>query len=221
VREYLDALFFKDLVERNAISNIVLLNTLKNKIFSSFSTPFSLNAFYKQTKGMFPFSKDLLFQYYQYMLDSGLAYEVRMYSDSEYRKIRNPAKVYVVDPCLAQRGAHNDTARLLENIVFLELLKSGKYKGIHYYSGDRECDFVVRGEEGVFPVQVTYTMQGNNREREIEGLHEAAQHLGVKGGNILTYNEEESFSYEEMDVRIFPVWKWLLQKAENPLYLKH
>jgi predicted AAA+ superfamily ATPase len=130
-----------------------------------------------------------------------------------YKKQRNPAKVYVVDSCLAQRVAHNDTARLLENIVFLEIVKSGKYRGIHYYSGEKECDFIVRGEEGVFPIQVTYTMQGSNRDREIGGLYEAALHLGVKKGIILTYNEEESFSYEGIEVGVLPVWKWLLKKA--------
>jgi len=60
LREYLDAMYFKDLVEKYEISNIPLLETLKENIFSSFSAKFSLTAFEKKYRGSFPFWKWLL-----------------------------------------------------------------------------------------------------------------------------------------------------------------
>jgi predicted AAA+ superfamily ATPase len=42
IKEYLEAMFFKDLVERFDISNMHLLDSLREKIFSSFSIKISL-----------------------------------------------------------------------------------------------------------------------------------------------------------------------------------
>lgn len=59
IKEYLGAMFFKDLVERFNINNTHLLDVLIDKLFSSFSQKFSLTAFYKQYKDKFPFSKEV------------------------------------------------------------------------------------------------------------------------------------------------------------------
>ncbi len=90
--QYLDAMFFKDLVERFNITNITLLKTLQENLFSSFSSRFSLISFYKKYKGKFPFSKDSLFSYYRYFLESMLVYESRIFSESSYKRMRNPPK---------------------------------------------------------------------------------------------------------------------------------
>ncbi|MEW6326701.1 MAG: hypothetical protein AB1487_03790 [Thermodesulfobacteriota bacterium] len=42
LKEYLGAMFFRDLVERYSITNIPLLEALLDKLFSSFSLRFSL-----------------------------------------------------------------------------------------------------------------------------------------------------------------------------------
>lgn len=206
--EYLDALFFKDLVERCEISNLPLLKSLRNKIFSSFSTRFTLTSFHKKMKGSFPFSMDLLYRYYQHLLDSKTVFEIRKYSDSEYRRTRNPAKVYIIDPVLSHKIAHDDSARVLENIVFIELLR--RNFTIHYFSNGSECDFIVSkdGETGVF--QVTYRIEEGNREREINGIVEAAQRVRTNVGTILTFNEADELSEAGIDIKIIPAWKWLL-----------
>ncbi|MCK4309223.1 MAG: ATP-binding protein [Candidatus Atribacteria bacterium] len=77
IKEYLEAMFFKDLVERFNITNIHLLKALTEKLFSSFSTKLSLTAFYKQYQQKFPFSKDTLFSYYNYFLESMLIFEIK------------------------------------------------------------------------------------------------------------------------------------------------
>jgi predicted AAA+ superfamily ATPase len=64
IKEYLGAMYFRDLVERYTMTNIPLLESLMDKLFSSFSMKLSLTSFYKQYKDKFPFSKDLLFRYY-------------------------------------------------------------------------------------------------------------------------------------------------------------
>jgi hypothetical protein len=207
LKEYLSAMYFRDLVERYNITNIPLLETLTDKMFSSFSLKFSLNSFYKQYKDKFPFSKDLLFRYYKYFLQSMLVFEVRKFAESTYKRMRNPAKIYLVDTGLCRRITSEDAGRLLENIVFLGL-KRKNYE-VFYFEEKKECDFIAITENNKsFPIQVSFELNEENNEREIGGLIEACKNLGVDKGTILTYDEEREVMIEGVRVKIFPVWKW-------------
>ena len=211
IKEYLEAMFFKDLVERFNITNIHLLKMLTEKLFSSFSLKFSLTAFYKQYKEKFPFSKDTLYSYYSHFLESMLIFEVRKFSESSYKRLRNPAKTYLVDTGICKKVTSADSGRILENIVFLELRKNGNE--IFYFEEEGECDFIVKAHNGKFlPCQVTLELREENRKREINGLVEACKRLNIKRGKLFTYDEEGSKVVEGINIQILPVWKWLLEK---------
>lgn len=210
LKEYFEAMFFRDIVERFQITNIPLLDALLDKVFSSFSTKFSLTAFYRQYRDKMPFSKDFLFRYYRHLLQSMLIFEVRMYAESSYRRMRNPAKIYPVDTGLCKRVTSADSGRLLENVVFLEMRRRG-YETF-YFSEAKECDFVVKtGQNVMSAYQVCYILNDNSRAREIEGLTLACKHLGIKDGILLTDDEEDEVTAEGISIMIMPVWKWLLR----------
>ncbi len=212
LKEYLGAMFFRDLVERYRITNIPLLESLADKLFSAFSTKVSLTMFYKQYKDKFPFSKDLLFRYYKYFMQSMLVFEVRKYAESTYTRMRNPAKVYLVDTGLCKRISSADTGRLLENIVFLELRRRG-YEAF-YFEEKRECDFIAKIEDNRFlPIQVCSELNDNNIERETEGLVEGCKWFNTDKGIILTYDEEREINVNQINISVIPVWKWLLQDS--------
>ncbi len=209
LKEYFGAMFFRDLVERYRITNITLIESLTDKLFSSFSTRFSLTSFYKQYKDRFPFSKDLLFRYYKHILRSMLVFEVRKFAESTYKRMRNPAKVYLVDTGLCRRVTSSDSGRLLENIVFLELRRKG-YE-VFYFEEKRECDFIVKtGDNRFLPFQICFELNEENSEREIGGLLAACKHLGIDEGIVLTYDVEREMNREGFKIRVLPVWKWLL-----------
>jgi hypothetical protein len=213
LREYLEAMFFKDMVERYRITNVPLLDRLFDKVFTSFSTKMSLTAFYKQYHENMPFSKDILFSYYHYMQQSMLMYEVKMFAESSYKRMRNPAKIYPADIGLCRRITSADAGRLLEAIVFLEFKRRGSE--VFYFSGGHECDFVVKtGDAEFIPYQVCADLHDKNREREIEGLKEACEHLGRKQGFLLTDNEEDELSIDGITISVLPAWKWILHKAD-------
>jgi predicted AAA+ superfamily ATPase len=46
-----------------------------------------------------------------------LIFEVRMFAESTYKRMRNPPKIYPVDTGLCRRITSADTGRLLENLV--------------------------------------------------------------------------------------------------------
>lgn len=208
--EYMRAMFFRDLVERYNISNISLFDALNEKLFSSFSTKLSLNSFYKQYRGKFPFSKDLLFRYYKYFINSMLVFEVRKFAESSYKRLRNPPKIYLADVGLCRKVSSEDLGRLLENVVFLELKRRGAE--LFYFEEGRECDFICKAEENVFwPIQVTVELGGDNRDRELRGLVKACKWLGKNEGVVLTYDEESEIELDGVNLKVLPVWKWILE----------
>ncbi|MBS3772052.1 MAG: ATP-binding protein [Bacteroidales bacterium] len=209
LKEYLDAVYFKDLIEKYEISNIPLLETLKENIFSSFSSKFSLTAFEKKYRGSFPFSKDSLYSYYNYFLESMFAFETRLFTSSAYKRRRNPPKIYLVDTGLTRNVRTIDSGRLLENAVFLELKRKGEE--VFYSDQNGECDFVVKDHNGALQAaQTTWELEEPNKERELKGLVKTCKELKIKKAEIITFNQESSFEENNIKINIRPFWKWLL-----------
>lgn len=225
LKEYLRAMFFRDLVERYGMTNIALFDALADKLFSSFSTRLSLMAFYRQYKNLFPFSKDLLFQYFHNFEESMLIFAVRKFSESSYKRSRNPVKIYPADTGLCRRVGSEDAGRILENIVFIELVRRGAE--VYYFGEKLECDFVVKygdkpaagagagfaGEDvdgvGFAAFQVCRELRDENRPRETGGLIAACRRLDVTEGTILTDDQEWEEIVDGVKIRVTPVWRWL------------
>ncbi len=201
-------MFFKDLVERFNITNITLLKTLQENLFSAFSTRFSLTSFYKKYRGKFPFSKDSLFSYYRHFLDSMLLYESRIFSESSYQRMRNPPKIYLVDTGLARRVKSEDYGRLLENAVFLELKRKG-YEIYYFFNKEAECDFIVKDNSRFQAIQVSWEINEENKERETKGLIKACKYLGLKSGIIITHDQEIEVKQEGVVCKVLPFWRWV------------
>jgi predicted AAA+ superfamily ATPase len=213
LKEYLRAMFFRDLVERYGMTNIALFDALADKLFSSFSTRLSLTAFYRQHKDLFPFSKDLLFQYFHNFEESMLIFAVRKFSESSYKRSRNPVKIYPADTGLCRRVASEDAGRILENIVFIELARMGWE--VFYFEEKQECDFVVKNGEtgsGFAAFQVCRELTDENRRRETGGLIAACRRLNVTEGTILTDDQEWDEEAEGIKIRVRPAWHWLINK---------
>lgn len=210
LQEYLRAMFFRDLVERYGMTNIPLFDALSDKLFSSFATRMSLTAFYRQYKDLFSFSKDLLFQYFHNFEESMLIFAVRKFSESSYKRSRNPVKIYPVDTGLCRRVASEDAGRILENIVFIELARRGGE--VFYFEEKQECDFVVKDGEGArfAAFQVCRELTDENRLRETGGLTAACRRLDLIEGTILTDDQEWEEDVEGIKINIRPVWRWLL-----------
>ena len=212
LKEYLRAMFFRDLVERYGMTNIALFDALADKLFSSFSTRLSLTAFYRQYKDLFPFSKDLLFQYFHNFEESMLIFAVRKFSESSYKRSRNPVKIYPADTGLCRRVSSEDAGRILENIVFIELARRGAE--VYYFEEKQECDFVVKDGEGAgfAAFQVCRELTDENRRRETGGLIAACRRLNVTEGAILTDDQEWEEEAEGIKISVRPVWRWLINK---------
>lgn len=49
------------------------------------------------------------------------------------------------------------------------------------------------------------------RQREIDGLLEAAETYNIVRASIITLNQEEAFKINGVKIKIVPAWKWLLE----------
>ena len=72
LKEYLETMFFKDLVERFNIKNQAVLRETVKHLTSNISSLFSLNAFWQWLRHTYPVSKRTLINYVSYLEEIGL-----------------------------------------------------------------------------------------------------------------------------------------------------
>lgn len=146
-----------------------------------------------------------------YLSDTYLMFLVPKYDTSLKVQARNPRKIYGIDQGLvhfSSLSGSSDSGRLLENAVFLKMKREGK--GIWYFRGKRECDFVCKTAGGQMQaVQVTWQVSSGNEKRETEGLLEAMDRLNLSEGTIITFDQEDLLRKEDKIIRLVPVWKWM------------
>ena len=121
----------------------------------------------------------------------------------------------MIDPALIRKigfRVREDRGRLLENIVLLHLKMQGQ--DIYFHKDQKECDFIVReNNQIVQAIQVTSHLSDEEvKRREIGGLVEAMSVYGLTEGLILTENEQDTFEVDNFQIRVIPIWKWLLDR---------
>jgi len=151
--------------------------------------------------------------YLGFLADSYLAFQTSKYDYSVSKQILNPKKSYFIDNGLVRRVGFSFSANLghlLENLVFIELLRRGKT--IFYHNKGQECDFVLVEDKTVTDaIQVTYVMPNEKtRKREIDGLLDAMNTYNLQSGMIITDDTEEEIIENDKKITIIPAWKWLL-----------
>ncbi|MDZ7263923.1 MAG: DUF4143 domain-containing protein [candidate division KSB1 bacterium] len=153
-------------------------------------------------------STNTAISYLSYLEDSYLFFTVPKFDFSCAKQRTHAKKVYSIDPGLTRANTASlsaDQGRLLENFVFLELLRSGNE--VFYVKNQYECDFVTKQNHQIRGAyQVCYQLTEENLPRELAGLKKAMEATGAKEGIFLTFDQED-----EIDgIRIVPVWKWCL-----------
>lgn len=122
---------------------------------------------------------------------------------------RAERKVYVVDQGLANvigYRLNSNFGSLLENLVFIELVRRYGEENIFYYRGKKgEVDFVIKERNSVREAyQVTYYLN----EREYKGVKELLK--WDIPTIFLTFDEEGEVKINGKSLKIMKVWKWLL-----------
>jgi predicted AAA+ superfamily ATPase len=211
VKTLYENILYRDIISRYSIKKQKVMKELVNVLMTNVACQFTYNSL-KNDLGLS--NAITVKEYISYLSNSFLFFELQRFDYSIRKQLNYPKKAYIVDPAFNQIAGFNFSAnrgRLLENFVFLELKRRGL--DAYYYSGKNECDFVIKsGNRIAEALQVCHTVDDGNREREINGLVEAAGKFGLKNGLILTHEQEEETKVGNVNIRIVPAFNWALER---------
>lgn len=160
--QYLTDLFnsvqLKDIVKRNKVRDVDLLELITAYIMSNIGTPFSASSLVKFLKNeKRSVSADTILNYLKYCCDACLFYQVKRQDLQGKQLLSSNEKYYIADHGIREAvfgGNMRDINLILENIIYMELLRRG-YTVTVGKEGNKEVDFVCdkRGER--IYIQVT------------------------------------------------------------------
>lgn len=208
-----DSILLKDVAKRHNVRNTADLYNLATYLLSNFCNPISANDLAGQL-GMS--SVTTTKKFCGYLAEPYLFYYLPRFNNKMKLMNKAPSKVYVVDNGFVQSIAFNlseNLGRLLENQVFVELLRHGYVPGqtLFYYRtrNDKEIDFVTRkGVKTDRLIQVCYDMTAEKtRKRELGALIEAAEELHCNNLLVVVGNhhKEERILCNGYNIEICPV----------------
>lgn len=217
-RNYLSTLFdsiiWKDVAKRHNIRNITDLNNIALYLLSNFCNPLSANDIAKELSMT---SVTTTRKFMDYLHEPYLFYYLPRFNNKLKLMKKAASKVYVIDNGFVAAKAFNlseNLGRLLENEVFVELLRQGYQveTSLFYYRSrnNREVDFVTRQGTHINQlIQVCYDMTSPKTEkREVNSLIECAGELKCNNLLIITNNEEREIHTDGYNIKVIPFIKY-------------
>jgi len=210
VRDVYETILIRDLVEKYRVANPTMLKRVSNYLMDNISNiSSSRNISNELSANGEDTNHKTVGNYIDYLSNAFLFYEAKRYDVRGKTYLQSLSKYYLVDTGIrfALLGKRNmDWGRMLENIVFIELLRRGYdvYVGKLYL---KEIDFVaMRGSEKIY-IQVSDDISGGSTfKREVEPL---LQIRDAYPKLLLARTKNDDTDYE--GIRIADIPKWLLE----------
>lgn len=178
-RQYLQDLFnsveLKDIVQRNKVRDVDMLERIIAYVTANIGTTFSSTAIskYLKSEGR-SVSPETVLGYLKACTDAFLFYQVKR-QDLRAKKILTVnEKYYVADHGVREAvfgGNQRDINLVLENIVYLELLRRGYVVTVGKV-GDKEVDFICESQGNRLYIQVAYLLASEETIQQEFGVYE-------------------------------------------------
>ena len=165
----------KDIVKRNKIRDIDLLERIIAYVIENIGTTFSatsLSKFLKSEKRTV--APETILNYIKYCCDAYLFYQVKREDLQGKQILSSNEKYYIADHGIREAvfgGNMRDINLVLENIVYLELLRR-EYKVTVGRTGDKEIDFVCEKQGEKLYVQVAYLLASDETVQREFGVYD-------------------------------------------------
>ncbi|WP_294606813.1 ATP-binding protein [uncultured Bacteroides sp.] len=201
-------IFFGDLITRYSIRNDQAMRVLIRKLAESVKQPSSFNRLSNVVSSTgTKVSTDTIIDYLNFLQATWLFFSLENYASKLVEKVSN-RKYYFIDNGLLNLFLLDPITSLLENMVAISLKK--KYEEeLYFYQQNIEVDFFVPTAN--LAVQVSYSLkEENTRKRETDALIKMAATQKVETLLIITYSEEETIQKDGREIKVIPIWKWLL-----------
>ena len=187
ILNYYDTIIYKDCIANHNIRDSKGFKELAHFVMSNTSNLYSYNSIAKVLGS----NENSIKKYISYLQDAYICSEIKQFSFSLKEQIKTKRKIYITDNSfLAQTSFRfsKDNGKLLENLVYTELLKAGFE--IYFFNKDFECDFIAKKENKLYAFQVCYELNRHNQERELNGLKKLPfENIEKK---VITYNQDDA-----------------------------
>jgi predicted AAA+ superfamily ATPase len=226
LKEYVDVMLMRDIVERHGIRNVRVMRLLFGRLLASLSSEFSVHKYHRQLKAQdVSVSKNTLYEYMGYLEDAFALFSLRRFSYKLKEVDQSLPKVYPIDTGLVtQAGGRftEDHGPYMEATVALELLRRrGDDPSMEIYhwrdASGKEVDFVVKiGKRVTSLIQCCYILEDiHTRSREIGPLLKASGALKCDDLVILTWDQEGEENVGGKRIKLRALWRWLLGQSQG------
>lgn len=179
-KQYLQDLFnsvqLKDIVKRNKIRDVNLLERIISYVMANMGTTFSANSLAKFLKNeRRATAPETILNYIKYCCETYLFYQVKREDIQGKQVLASNEKYYIADHGIREAvvgGNTRDINLVLENIVYLELLRRG-YEITVGRAGDKEIDFVCNRHGKKLYVQVAYLLASEETVNREFGVYDS------------------------------------------------
>lgn len=215
IDDYLDALYntiiLKDVAQRRKIADTSMLKTVAKFMFNNIGNCLSIKKIADTlTSDGRPISVHTVENYLDALVESYVFNKVPRFDVKGKQYLKSGEKYYATDVTMryALLGRRNiDAGHMLENIVYLELIRRG-YKVYIGRTGEKEVNFVAENKEGFTYFQVAYTTREQSTlERELTPLQEINDHYPKY---ILTMDIDPIADFD--GIKKINVLDWLVNK---------
>ena len=213
LEDYLEGLYntilLKDIAQRRKIPDLLMLDSVTKFVFDSIGSELSTRkiAGALTSDGRKSDSRTIE-RYLDALLECFLIYKAERYDVKGKQLLKTLEKYYVVDVGLRRHllsGRSQDVGHILENVVFLELLRRG-YKVHIGKVGSLEVDFVAENANGTEYYQVAATVRDHaTQERELAPFGKIRDHHPKF---LLTLDEDPADNID--GIRKLNALDWLL-----------
>ena len=223
LQDLFSAVILKDIVLRHKIRNPSALNDLCSLLSNSVAGRFSARSLERALGGRL--SVATIQKYLTYVSDAYLFRDLQRFHFKTRERQKADRKIYMLDNGFVSACSQkvlSEPANLLENLVFIELMRRGYAPNLHlfYYqtTDGKEVDFLVRERSGAITLfQVCHSLDSpKTRERELSAIGKAGAEVKASRLCLLTYKEQDLISLDGATVEVFPVSVWLGQNATQP-----
>lgn len=220
-QEYFSSILYHDVVERNAVSQPLVLRSLARRLLNQVSTLLSVSKLSKDFASMgYKVSRETISQYIQWLEDAYFIITVPACSPGIGEQQRRLKKLYCIDHALASSlgiGITENRGQMLENMVCVELRRHTQE--IYYYTTKEkyEVDFLAAFPSGHrCLVQVCADMSADTtRKRELRALSSAMQETAIREAVIVTEEQEENVETPHGTIRCIPARRFFTDALQE------
>lgn len=216
LQDYVQAVVFRDVAERHAVSNLHALRLLTRQLLSHPAALFSVQKVFQDFRSQgVSVAKDSLHQMLGHLEDAFLVITVPIATTSERKRQVNPRKAYPVDagiiPAFDRSGRAN-LGHALETCVLIELMRRRAEVAYVRTSQGLEVDFLARYLDGRQElIQVCADLADPAvRAREYRALQDAAGEYPQASARLLTLHQELLQDAPPTGITIQPAYEWLI-----------